>query len=264
MAQARRISEPEFEGPSFAQPSSMIVNRYKNIARLRHPEVARYWGYHVDEGFSISLEHFSKLGRDMDDLEGTLYNRIQADLENLQEKLQVKLMVCTKCSTKDNYWSDIKDRDFYRHFQISFQTRGYTNWRSGEANLILTRGLTGRLSNTPNMAFAYQINHVTDYLDSHGVTAIPRRRLNINDMQGLNWIIRPSTASIPMQPTEMESTNLIDGRISIRFAEYHSASENEDESQIMEHTILALLNEEEEEEDEMAYYQYLAIQDEEK
>uniref|UniRef100_A0A5K1AE72 Polyprotein n=1 Tax=Nymphaea colorata TaxID=210225 RepID=A0A5K1AE72_9MAGN len=29
--------------------------------------------------------------------------------------------------------------DFYRHFQISIQTRGYTNLRNGEANLILTR-----------------------------------------------------------------------------------------------------------------------------
>ncbi|KAF3787404.1 hypothetical protein EJ110_NYTH23186 [Nymphaea thermarum] len=109
MAQARRILEPEFEGPNFIQPSSMIVNRYKSLARLCHPEVARYWGYHVDEGFSISLDHFSKLGRDMDSLEGTLCSRIQVDLENLQKLMQIKLLVCTKCSTKDNYWSDIKD-----------------------------------------------------------------------------------------------------------------------------------------------------------
>uniref|UniRef100_A0A5K1AE96 Uncharacterized protein n=1 Tax=Nymphaea colorata TaxID=210225 RepID=A0A5K1AE96_9MAGN len=90
------------------------------------------------------------------------------------------------------------------------------------------------------MAFAYQISHVTDYLANHGVTAIPGRRLNVQDMQGLNWIIRPSTTSTPMQPTEMESTNLIDGRISIRFAEYQPAPEDDDE--ITEHTALVLLD----------------------
>ncbi|KAF3771976.1 Polyprotein P3 [Nymphaea thermarum] len=155
-------------------------------------------------------------------------------------------------------------RDFYHHFQISIQTRGYNNWRNGEANLILTRGLIGRLSNTPNMAFAYQINHVTDYLASHGVTAIPGRRISSHSMQGLNWVVRPSTASVPMQPTGMESMNLIDGRIAVRFSDYGSAAtlENE-EAEITEHTILVLLStdeDEEEEEDEMAYYQYLAMQ----
>ncbi|KAF3785196.1 Polyprotein P3 [Nymphaea thermarum] len=154
-------------------------------------------------------------------------------------------------------------RDFYHHFQISIQTRGYTNWRNGEANLILTRGLIGRLSNTPNMVFAYQISHVTDYLASHGVTAIPGRRLNNRSMQGLNWVVRPSTTSIPMQPTEMESTNLIDGRISIRFSEYDSTTNENEEAEITEHTVLVLLSteaDEEEEDDEMAYYQYLAMQ----
>lgn len=64
-------------------------------------------------------------------------------------------------------------RDFYQNIQISIQTRGYENWQDGEANLLVTQGIVGRLSNTPNIGFAYQVQHVTDYLASHGVKALP-------------------------------------------------------------------------------------------
>src|SRR5262249_39347870 len=54
--------------------------------------------------------------------------------------------------------------DFSRHIQISILTRGYDNWTGGEANLLVTRGLTARLSNTPNIGFAYQVNNVAEFL----------------------------------------------------------------------------------------------------
>ncbi|TYH92860.1 hypothetical protein ES332_A13G213500v1 [Gossypium tomentosum] len=66
--------------------------------------------------------------------------------------------------------------DFARNIQISIQTRGYSTWQNGEANLLITRGLVGRLSNTPNVAFAYEIGNVTDYLASQGVQAIAGRK----------------------------------------------------------------------------------------
>ncbi|KAG6508127.1 hypothetical protein ZIOFF_033489 [Zingiber officinale] len=47
--------------------------------------------------------------------------------------------------------------DFYQNIQVSILTRGYENWQNGEANLLITRGLVGRLSNTPNVGFAYNI-----------------------------------------------------------------------------------------------------------
>ncbi|CAD5184269.1 unnamed protein product [Musa acuminata subsp. malaccensis] len=66
--------------------------------------------------------------------------------------------------------------DFYRNIQLSILTRGYDTWQNGEANLLITRGMVGRLSNTPNVAFAYEISGVVDYLTSHGIRALPSRR----------------------------------------------------------------------------------------
>lgn len=81
--------------------------------------------------------------------------------------------------------------DFYRNIQISILMRGYEQWRNGEANLLITRGLIGRLSNTPNVGFTYQIQGVVDYLVSHGLRALPGRRYTTTSLHGLNWVIRP-------------------------------------------------------------------------
>ncbi|KAK6924285.1 Commelina yellow mottle virus, Orf1 [Dillenia turbinata] len=108
--------------------------------------------------------------------------------------------------------------------QISIQTRGYHNWQGGEANLLVTRGLVGRLSNTSNVGFQYSINAVTDYLVSRGVRAIPGRRFTEEELRGNNWIIRPSRASIPMEPTTVTARNLPDGSVSLRFGGYQAAT----------------------------------------
>ncbi|KAG6532104.1 hypothetical protein ZIOFF_005942 [Zingiber officinale] len=98
--------------------------------------------------------------------------------------------------------------DFYKNIQLSILTRGYDQWQGGEANLLITRGMMGRLSNTPNTGFAYEIQGVVDYLTSHGV------RVN--------------------------SRNLVDGRISVSFTNYTAAREQNDE---IEHELLAVLKE---------------------
>ncbi|KAG6517505.1 hypothetical protein ZIOFF_020897 [Zingiber officinale] len=112
--------------------------------------------------------------------------------------------------------------DFYQNIQISILTRGYEGWRNGEANILITRGMVGRLSNTPNVGFAYEVQNVVDYLTSHGVRALPGRRYNTREFMGQNWIIRPSTINIPLQPTEVTTNNLIDGRISLHFENYQA------------------------------------------
>nr|AKA45798.1 polyprotein [Taro bacilliform CH virus] len=112
--------------------------------------------------------------------------------------------------------------DFYNNVQVSILTRGYEAWR-GEANLLITRGLVGRLSNTPNVGFAYEVQSVVDYLVSHGVRAIPGRRRTVQELQGYNWVVRPTQASIPRQPTEVDTRTNIDGTISLRFGNYTSA-----------------------------------------
>ncbi|KAG6492672.1 hypothetical protein ZIOFF_047637 [Zingiber officinale] len=113
--------------------------------------------------------------------------------------------------------------DFYRNIQISILTRGYEAWRNSEANLLITRGLVGRLSNTPNVDFAYEVQGVVDYLTSHGVKALPRRSFSTHRLQGLNWTINPTQITIPMQPSEVNSQTMLDGRISLSFNNYAAA-----------------------------------------
>ncbi|KAG6468081.1 hypothetical protein ZIOFF_072649 [Zingiber officinale] len=85
--------------------------------------------------------------------------------------------------------------DFYRNIQISILTRGYEAWQNSEANLLITRGMVGRLSNTPNVGFAYEVQGVVDYLTSHGVNALPGRRFSIRNLQdsegrtALHWAV---------------------------------------------------------------------------
>ncbi|XP_042384145.1 cyclic nucleotide-gated ion channel 1-like isoform X1 [Zingiber officinale] len=113
--------------------------------------------------------------------------------------------------------------DFYRNIQISILVRGYEGWQNDEANILVTRGMVGRLSNTLNVGFAYEIQNVVDYLITHGVRALPGRRYNTREVQGQNWIIHQSGINIPMQPTEVNTRNLLDGRVSIHFDNYQAA-----------------------------------------
>ncbi|CAG70342.1 CP, RT, RNaseH and protease polyprotein [Cacao swollen shoot Togo A virus] len=151
--------------------------------------------------------------------------------------------------------------DFARNVQLSILTRGYESWQNGEANLLITRGMTGRLSNTPNVAFAYQIASATDYLASHGVKAIAGKKLNLQHLRNQQWILRPPQADVtPMQPRSVETRNLVDGSISIRFHDYEAAPstsrphyneedeeiESEAESEIRDHTVAVWIIGEEE------------------
>ncbi|ATZ69463.1 ORF3 polyprotein [Cacao swollen shoot CE virus] len=157
--------------------------------------------------------------------------------------------------------------DFARNVQISILTRGYENWQNGEANLLITRAMTGRLSNTPNVAFAYQIEGATDYLASHGVKAIAGKKFDLQQLRNQQWVLRPPQAQImPMQPQAVETRNLVDGSISLRFRDYETqpttslphyneadeeveSEEDGDESTIREHTVAVWIIGEEEHND---------------
>ncbi|KAG6502417.1 hypothetical protein ZIOFF_042310 [Zingiber officinale] len=147
--------------------------------------------------------------------------------------------------------------DFYRNIQVSILARGYENWKNGEANLLVTRGLVGRLSNTPNVGFAYEIQNVVDYLASHGVRALPGRSYNTRDVLGHNWVIRQSTVNLPMQPTEVNTRNMLDGSVSLQFNQYQAATSSSppkfnskdeeiqsDEEELTSHTIAVFMEEE--------------------
>ncbi|KAG6472690.1 hypothetical protein ZIOFF_070167 [Zingiber officinale] len=61
---------------------------------------------------------------------------------------------------------------------------------------------------------------VVDYLATNGIRALLGRRYNTRDILGQNWIIRQSTINIPMQPTEVNTRNLLDGSVSLHFENY--------------------------------------------
>ncbi|KAG6468409.1 hypothetical protein ZIOFF_073094 [Zingiber officinale] len=94
--------------------------------------------------------------------------------------------------------------------------------------------MIGRLSNTPNVAFAYEINGVVDYLTSHGIVALPRRQYSTRQLQGMNWVIRPTNICIPMQPSKASSRPT-----------YNNKDEEvaSDEEELRSHTIAVLVEE---------------------
>ncbi|KAG6483608.1 hypothetical protein ZIOFF_060256 [Zingiber officinale] len=146
--------------------------------------------------------------------------------------------------------------DFYRNIQISLLTRGYENWHNGEVNLLITRAIVGRLSNTPNVGFAYEVQNVVDYLASHGVRTLPGKAYSTRDVLGQNWIIQQTSVQIPIQPMSVTTRNLLGGRISIHFDDYKAASTSgtssnnnkdeevqSDEEEIRSEQILVLVEE---------------------
>nr|WDR24967.1 polyprotein [Camellia sinensis badnavirus] len=115
-------------------------------------------------------------------------------------------------------------QDFADHMELSIQTRGYENMQDAEANLLITKGLIGRLTNTSNAAFAYKVGNVTDYLATNGIHAIEGKAKSTEEIQGQNWIIKPSTRKVkPKKPTSAHTKSLPDGSVSMRYSDYVAA-----------------------------------------
>ncbi|KAG6473328.1 hypothetical protein ZIOFF_067243 [Zingiber officinale] len=115
-------------------------------------------------------------------------------------------------------------KDFFRHIQISIQTRGYESWEGAEANLLVTRSITARLSNTPNVGFAFRVEKVAEYLRSKGVKAIDATKHSATKFQGSQWNLRPSRVILPTQPSSLLSSTNYDGSTSIQFGGYQPAA----------------------------------------
>ncbi|KAG6478863.1 hypothetical protein ZIOFF_062308 [Zingiber officinale] len=115
-------------------------------------------------------------------------------------------------------------KDFFRHIQISIQTHGYESWEGAEANLLVTRSITARLSNTPNVGFAFRVEKVAEYLRSKGVKAIDATKYSAIKFQGSQWNLRPSRVILPMQPSSLLSSTNYDGSTSIQFGGYQPAA----------------------------------------
>ncbi|KAG6477907.1 hypothetical protein ZIOFF_061339 [Zingiber officinale] len=91
----------------------------------------------------------------------------------------------------------ISVEDFFQHIELAIQTHGYEDWNMAESNLLITRGLIGRLTNTSHAGFRYNVQNIADYLASTGIHAI---RI----------------------PQEVRTTTLLDGSISLSFQGYQS------------------------------------------
>nr|WCR39427.1 ORF3 [Pineapple bacilliform CO virus] len=158
-------------------------------------------------------------------------------------------------------------RDFYEHIQISIRTVGYEDTWGGESNLLITRGITARLSNTPNVGFAYNVSRVADYLKSKGVRAIDASKEKTTQFKGREWVLKPSKAAVtPVIPTTADAHERFDGSLGIRFGSYQTASTskppryNEHDDEITEEVVLAIIDDlPEEEEDEDDYFQHLLM-----
>nr|WKY95835.1 polyprotein [Dioscorea bacilliform BL virus] len=116
--------------------------------------------------------------------------------------------------------------DFYHNIQISILTKGYDDYHNSEANLLITKALVGRLSNTSNTGFSYSISGIADYFITHGVQAIKGQPVSTEDIQGSLWNIKPSSVVVATQPSFAEERELADGSISLRFSRYKAAPEH--------------------------------------
>ncbi|KAG6536611.1 hypothetical protein ZIOFF_001669 [Zingiber officinale] len=116
----------------------------------------------------------------------------------------------------------ISVEDFYHHIEIAIQTHGYEQWNSAESNLLITRGLIGRLTNTSHAGFRYNIQNVADYLASTGINAVPATRRTTAELQGMRWILQPPNTPQIRNPQSVRTTTLLDGSISLAFSGYRS------------------------------------------
>ncbi|XP_042398918.1 uncharacterized protein LOC121989120 [Zingiber officinale] len=116
----------------------------------------------------------------------------------------------------------ISVEDFYHHIEIAIQTHGYEQWNSAESNLLITRGLIGRLTNTSHAGFRYNIQNVADYLASTGINAVPATPRTTAELQGMRWILQPPNTPQIRNPQSVRTTTLLDGSISLAFSGYRS------------------------------------------
>ncbi|KAG6519393.1 hypothetical protein ZIOFF_022886 [Zingiber officinale] len=116
----------------------------------------------------------------------------------------------------------ISIEDFFHHIELAIQTHEYENWNSAESNLLITRGLIGRLTNTSHAEFRYNIQNVADYLASTRINAVPATPRTTAELQGMRWILQPPLTPQIRNPQAVRTTTLMDGSISLAFSGYQS------------------------------------------
>lgn len=116
--------------------------------------------------------------------------------------------------------------DFHNHMEICIQTKGYEGWTTAESNLLITRGLIGRLTNTSYAGFHYNIQNVADYLATNGIKAFEGQQHHSQHI-GERWVLQPAATPHVLQPTTVQMSSLLDKSISIRFSGHTAAQQTE-------------------------------------
>ncbi|KAJ4804401.1 polyprotein [Rhynchospora pubera] len=142
-------------------------------------------------------------------------------------------------------------RDFRDHIQLVIQTHGYEGWQGGESNLLLSRSLIGRLSNTSHTNFRYNVQNVADHLASRGVRAIPGSQRTTTELRGRQWLVRPAVISQAQNPQVARIRARTDGSLSVRFAGYTTTTPEQE----------AIRGENDEEELEQEFINLLTLDD---
>ncbi|KAJ4793648.1 polyprotein [Rhynchospora pubera] len=142
-------------------------------------------------------------------------------------------------------------RDFRDHIQLVIQTHGYEGWQGGESNLLLSRSLIGRLSNTSHTNFRYNIRNVADHLASRGVRAIPGSQRTTTELRGRQWLVRPAVISQVQNPQVARIRARTDDSLSVRFAGYTTTTPEQE----------AIRGENDEEELEQEFINLLILDD---
>ncbi|KAJ4773202.1 polyprotein [Rhynchospora pubera] len=142
-------------------------------------------------------------------------------------------------------------RDFRAHIQLVIQTHGYEGWQGGESNLLLSRSLIGRLSNTSHTNFRYNVQNVADHLASRGVRAIPGSQRTTTELRGRQWLVRPAVISQVQNPQVARIRARTDGSLSVRFAGYTTITPEQE----------AIRGENDEEELEQEFINLLTLDD---
>ncbi|PKU79828.1 hypothetical protein MA16_Dca016273 [Dendrobium catenatum] len=110
--------------------------------------------------------------------------------------------------------------DFMNHIELVILTHGYELWQGGESNLLLTRALVARLTNSSYAGFRYNITGVANYLALLGISAIPGQCHTIADLQGRTWHLRSSKLTTVQIPRSLITHQRLDGSLRLSFSSY--------------------------------------------
>ncbi|KAG6508932.1 hypothetical protein ZIOFF_034314 [Zingiber officinale] len=200
---------------------------------------------------------------------------ILAHMEDSAQQLKIRPNLRAARCLKDlmNFWANTKKSQDAAQEHVHQVKRMHEDiWRT--SNGLQQKGLsiacgsvqnfgrlaeevdTGRIITTKGGDVVLHMSYInTQATNSYkdAVRALPGRSYNTRDVIGQNWVVRPSSANIPVQPTEVNTWNLLNGNISLQFENYQATTTSRptynsndeevqsDEEEIRNHVVAVLI-----------------------